>query len=120
MIFGEIPKLSTYNQQTFYFSLPELFFFFLIKKVLLLAKAPLYKCTLINSLLQDSRNFGWKVEEKLQHDWSTMVAGIQNHIGSLNWGYKVALRDKKVDYLNSFASFVDPHTIKVTFISLFL
>ena len=43
-----------------------------------------------------------------------MVEGIQSHIGSLNWGYKVALRDKKVDYINGFASFVDQHTIKVS------
>lgn len=42
-----------------------------------------------------------------------MVEGIQNHIGSLNWGYRVALREKKVDYLNAYATFVDEHTLKV-------
>lgn len=42
-----------------------------------------------------------------------MVEGIQAHIGSLNWGYRVALREKKVNYLNAFAEFVDPHTLKV-------
>lgn len=44
-----------------------------------------------------------------------MVEAIQSHIGSLNWGYRVALREKKVNYLNAFAQFVDKHTIKVTF-----
>ena len=29
-----------------------------------------------------------------------MVDGIQSYIGSLNWGYRVALRDKGVKYLN--------------------
>ena len=38
---------------------------------------------------------------------------IQNHIGSLNWGYRVALRDKGVKYINAKAEFLDPHTVKV-------
>lgn len=42
-----------------------------------------------------------------------MVEAIQAHIGSLNWGYRVALREKKVNYINAFAEFVDPHTLKV-------
>ena len=46
-----------------------------------------------------------------------MVEAIQAHIGSLNWGYRVALREKKVNYLNAFAEFVDPHTLKVNKLS---
>ena len=38
---------------------------------------------------------------------------VQNHVGSLNWGYRVALRDKSVKYINAYTEFVDPHTIKV-------
>ncbi len=45
-----------------------------------------------------------------------MVDAIQAHIGSLNWGYRVALREKQVTYLNAFAEFVDPHTIKVPYL----
>jgi pyruvate/2-oxoglutarate dehydrogenase complex dihydrolipoamide dehydrogenase (E3) component len=30
----------------------------------------------------------------------------------LNWGYRVALRDKKVTYLNAYGTFVDAHTIR--------
>ena len=41
-----------------------------------------------------------------------MVQEVQNHIGSLNWGYRVALREKNVTYLNEYASFVDKNTIK--------
>jgi hypothetical protein len=36
----------------------------------------------------------------------------QDHIGSLNWGYRVELRDKQVEYFNAYASFVDAHTIR--------
>lgn len=42
-----------------------------------------------------------------------MVEGIQNYIGSLNWGYRVALREKTVTYLNAYGEFIGPHKIKV-------
>ena len=42
-----------------------------------------------------------------------MKDAIQNHIGSLNWGYRVALREKTVSYVNAYAEFVNEHTIKV-------
>ena len=47
------------------------------------------------------------------HQWSQLREGVQNHIASLNWGYKVALRDKNVTFVNGYAEFVDEHTIKV-------
>lgn len=42
-----------------------------------------------------------------------MVEAIQNYIASLNWGYRVALKDAKVTYLNEFAEFVNDRTINV-------
>lgn len=45
---------------------------------------------------------------------SKLVTGIQDHIGSLNWGYRVALRDANVKYINAFGRFVDPYTIECT------
>jgi pyruvate/2-oxoglutarate dehydrogenase complex dihydrolipoamide dehydrogenase (E3) component len=56
---------------------------------------------------------GWTVEE-MKHDWTTMVQNVNMHIKSLNWGYKMQLKKKEVDYHNEFASFVDPHTLKLT------
>ena len=41
-----------------------------------------------------------------------MVQAVQDHIGSLNWGYRVSLREKSVTYLNEYATFVDDHTLK--------
>ena len=35
------------------------------------------------------------------------------HVKGLNWGYKSDLNKLKVKYFNSYASFVDPHTIKL-------
>ena len=43
-----------------------------------------------------------------------MTEAVQNHIGSLNWGYRVALREKKVTYENAYGEFVGPHQIKVS------
>lgn len=67
------------------------------------------------------RIFIWTIFYVATHNWKTMVEAIQAHIGSLNWGYRVALREKKVNYLNAFAEFVDPHTLKVNvlFVGLF-
>lgn len=49
----------------------------------------------------------------VKHNWDTMKTAVNNYIGSLNWGYRVALRDKDVNYVNAYAEFVEPHKIKV-------
>ena len=46
-----------------------------------------------------------------------LVSFLQNHIGSLNWGYRVQLREKSVKYINAFAEFIDNHTVKVNELS---
>lgn len=43
-----------------------------------------------------------------------MKSAVNDYIGSLNWGYRVALRDKSVNYVNAYAEFVEPHKIKVS------
>ena len=68
--------------------------------------------TVIGHAMEDAVGYGWGVKE-VNHDWGTMVTNIQNHIGSLNWGYRQALGDKNVKYVNGLATFTDPHTIKV-------
>lgn len=45
-----------------------------------------------------------------------MRDNIQNYIGSLNWGYRVQLRDKKVEYINGYGRFIDNHKIQVRYI----
>lgn len=50
----------------------------------------------------------------VKHNWETMKTAVNNYIGSLNWGYRVALRDKNVNYVNAYAEFIDPHKIKVS------
>lgn len=80
--------------------------------------------------LQDAHAFGWELPEKpaeqadadvlkvgppeiaIAHNWERMVGAVQDHIGSLNWGYRTSLQDKDVKYFNAFGSFVDAHTVK--------
>uniref|UniRef100_A0A8C9MHH1 Thioredoxin reductase 1, cytoplasmic n=1 Tax=Serinus canaria TaxID=9135 RepID=A0A8C9MHH1_SERCA len=76
-------------------------------------KKLMHQAALLGQALQDSRKFGWQFTEEVKHNWMTMTESVQNYIGSLNWGYRVALRDKKVTYENAYGEFVGPHTIKV-------
>lgn len=75
----------------------------------------LHTYTPSGSAMEDARHFGWEFSETVAHSWTTMVEAIQRHIGSLNWGYRVALRDKGVKYINGLGEFTDPHTIKVCY-----
>ncbi len=61
----------------------------------------------------DAREAGWKLPEKVTHDWAVMKEHVSNHIGSLNWGYKSQLASLGVKYYKNQASFLDPHTILV-------
>jgi len=76
-------------------------------------KKLMHQAALLGEAVKDAKSFGWGVEPAT-HDWGKMVQEVQNHIGGLNWGYKVALREKSVTYLNEYAKFVDKNTIKTT------
>ncbi|XP_072326940.1 thioredoxin reductase 1, cytoplasmic-like [Scyliorhinus torazame] len=77
-------------------------------------KKLMHQAAILGQGLSDSRKFGWEFGEKVHHNWGKMKEAIQNYIGSLNWGYRVALRDKKVTYTNSYAEFLEAHKIKAT------
>jgi len=77
-------------------------------------KKLMHQAALLGEAVKDAKSFGWGVEQSPAHDWKKMVEEVQNHIGGLNWGYRVALREKKVTYFNEYAKFVDKHTLKTT------
>lgn len=75
-------------------------------------KKLMHQSAIIGKILdKDAAAFGWKLESK-QHDWSTMVQSVQDYIHSLNFKYRVDLRDKKVKYENLLGKFIDPHTLE--------
>ena len=77
-------------------------------------KKLMHTAALIGQTLKDAVNYGWNVPENVTHDWNRMRDEIQNYVKSINFGYRVALREKKVDYINAYGSFVDPHKMKVS------
>ncbi|XP_069134970.1 thioredoxin reductase 2, mitochondrial-like isoform X2 [Argopecten irradians] len=75
-------------------------------------KKLMHQAALLGHLIEDSRSYGWDVPESVNNDWQKMCGAIQNYIKSLNWGHRVQLKDKNVEYLNALGSFADPHTIR--------
>lgn len=51
--------------------------------------------------------------EETEMHWSVVKDNIQNYIRSLNFKYRVRLREKSVQYLNKLATFKDPHTVEL-------
>lgn len=77
-------------------------------------KKLMHQTAMLGTAIQDARKFGWEIDEKVKHNWDTMKDAVSNYIGSLNWGYRVALRDKEVNYVNAYAEFIEPHKVKAT------
>jgi len=76
-------------------------------------KKLMHQAGILGEGFSDAKAFGWDVTPG-GHDWEKMVTAIQEYIGSLNWGYRVNLRENKVDYLNAKGAFKDAHTILCT------
>ncbi|KAK7154743.1 hypothetical protein R3I93_009635 [Phoxinus phoxinus] len=77
-------------------------------------KKLMHQTALLGTAIGDARKFGWEFSDQVTHNWETMRTAVNNYIGSLNWGYRVSLRDKNVNYVNAYAEFVEPHKIKAT------
>lgn len=79
-------------------------------------KKLMHQAALLGSSVEDAKSFGWEItgEGKVKHDWSKMVTGVQDHISSLNFGYRVALKEKNVEYKNALGAFKDAHTLELT------
>uniref|UniRef100_A0A8D2JKN0 Thioredoxin reductase 3 n=1 Tax=Sciurus vulgaris TaxID=55149 RepID=A0A8D2JKN0_SCIVU len=77
-------------------------------------KKLMHQAALLGQALQDSRKFGWEYNQQVKHNWETMTEAVQNHIGSLNWSYRLSLRENGVAYVNAYGEFVDLHKIKAT------
>ncbi len=45
-------------------------------------------------------------------EWNKLVDAVQDYIASLNFGYRVELREKAVTYINALGSFVDANTLE--------
>ncbi|CAH3022016.1 unnamed protein product, partial [Porites evermanni] len=75
-------------------------------------KKLMHQAALLKHGMEDARLYGWSYDEKVDHKWATLRENVQNHIGSLNWGYRVELRDKKILYKNATGKLLDAHTVQ--------
>jgi len=75
-------------------------------------KKLMHLSSLFREAQSDASGLGW--DTKASHSWSDMVGKVNNYIKSLNFGSKSELRSQAVKYYNSFATFEDAHTVKLT------
>ena len=55
-------------------------------------------------LADDAPAFGWAAADAAAtHDWPTLVQSVQDHVKSLNWGYRSTLQKAGVRYVNRHA-----------------
>jgi len=75
-------------------------------------KKVMHQTALLGVGMHDARALGWEeVPEHPKLNWQKMITAVNSYVKSLNWGYRVQLKDKNIDYFKAIASFTDPHTI---------
>ncbi|PRP78181.1 thioredoxin reductase 1, cytoplasmic isoform 1 [Planoprotostelium fungivorum] len=75
-------------------------------------KKLMHQASIVGKTVEDSESYGWNIAQAGPHDWKKLVENVQNHVKSLNFGYRTALRSSRVDYLNMHGRFTDEHTIE--------
>ncbi len=76
-------------------------------------KKLMHNAALLGEGLHDAAEYGWDVHaEKVKHSWQEMTGNIHGHIKGTNWGYRNALRDENVEYVNGLGRLVDAHTVE--------
>jgi len=69
---------------------------------------------IIKHLMDNSKHYGWNVEENMKHklSWDTLRDNIQAHIKQSNFSSGVKLKELGIDYINAKGIIVDPNTAK--------
>lgn len=68
----------------------------------------------IADTIKDAKNYGFDVSQGKAFDWETFVNKRAAYVKRLNGIYEKNLNNDKVEFLHGLASFIDPHTVKVT------
>ena len=78
-------------------------------------KKLMHTAALMGEASHEAEAFGWKrTGFEPDHNWETLVENVGDHIKSLNFGYRVQLREEGVTYINKLGRFIDAHTIETT------
>lgn len=81
-------------------------------------KKLMHHAALLGESIEYSQHYGWENidRENVKLNWETLRENVQNHIRSINWGYRRSnLPEHNVEYLNAFGSFIDNHTIRLEY-----
>ena len=76
-------------------------------------KKLMHNAALLGEHSHSAADYGWEGEAP-KHNWSILRQNVQDHIKGLNFGYKVALREEGITYLNKLGKFKDDHTLECT------
>jgi len=76
-------------------------------------KKLMHQAALLGAARRDSAYYGWEVADD-ELDWDTLVANVQEYTKSMSFSYRAQCVSNDVDYINAFATFVDPHTVEAT------
>jgi len=74
-------------------------------------KKLMHMSSLFRETQSDMHPLGW--ESKNSHSWGDMVKNVNEYIKSLNYGAKSELRNEKIKYYNSYATFDGPNSINL-------
>lgn len=76
-------------------------------------KKLMHYAALLGEARKDQEACGWGPAKEGPIDWEKMVDTVNNHVKSLNWGYRKLMNEASVKYYNSLATFVDAHTLEL-------
>lgn len=78
-------------------------------------KKLMHTAALLGESADEAVEYGWaKNPAGGSHSWETLREKVQDHIKSLNFGYRVKLREVGVTYLKKLGRFIDNHTLECT------
>ena len=78
-------------------------------------KKLMHEAALSGETVSNASCYGWDLPSQVPSlNWNDLVANIQGHIKSINWGFKVALATDSVTYFHDLAAFEDSHTLRLT------
>ena len=69
--------------------------------------------SLLGESREDLNETGWKVDPEAPNKWAEVAEKIQDHVKSLNWGYKKKLTNENITYYNKKARLLEAHKVEL-------
>lgn len=74
-----------------------------------------HQAGILGTSIKDSKDFGWKIENEIKHDWKLLQHNVKKYVSKLNWKHEGGLRNNRVKYYNAFATIEDTNTVLAKF-----